>query len=164
MSVPCPPWKLNGSALVFLEPHFRVLALVRYDSSPVGPYHELALGAWKRNGPSVLDMPVDSQDTLIAGRALWGFPKTLASLDWQQQNEHVVFSFHQGKNKQTWRARGLGPTFSLKLRFSSTQKLDGQAVRVPIRLKAHARFALGGKRLGLWLKSFEMEVLPPKPK
>jgi hypothetical protein len=160
--IPAAPWQLRGAALgllhiSFSQRQFGALALVHYDSSPVGTYNELALAVLTRRGPTVVHMPVTSQASMIGGRRIWGFPKTLADLRWQRDGERVIFT--TGKNQ--WRARAGGPRISLRLRASSTQQLNGEWVRVPFEITGRVRLAFSGRRLAVLLETFEMVVHPP---
>ncbi|PTA69179.1 hypothetical protein C8263_04670 [Deinococcus arcticus] len=61
--------------------------LVRYATSPVGPYDEVmwvALGAPSPAGPrpQVTRIAVSTPQSVAWGRANWGIPKTLARFEW----------------------------------------------------------------------------------
>ncbi len=160
--IPPAPWHLTGTALGMLHISFShrqcgVLALVHYDHSPVGPYNELALAVLTRRGPSVVQMPVTSPASMIGGRRIWGFPKTLAELNWQRNGERITFT----AGKRQWRARAVGPQIPLRLRASSTQQLNGEWVRVPLELKGCARLAFCGRRCVILLELFNMVVQAP---
>jgi hypothetical protein len=182
-SIIAPPWDLRGSALVLpcrALRHIRhsaqlykarlkpihvlgrrlpgALALVHYEHSPVGTYDERAIAVLTWRGPSVVRMQVNSPASMAAGRANWGYPKTLAELSWQHNGRRVQFS----TDSQTWRARIVGPAFPLKLRATSTQTLEGKVVRVPIRLKARVRLAFVGWRVGIFLDEFSLHIAAPK--
>lgn len=96
------PWDLRGEAVVaFLGPHRTGLAagpLVRrvpgpavvlgasWQATPVGPYREFAIVlpsriAWWPGG-CVVEMVVDDESSLRAGRANWGMPKQRGQLSW----------------------------------------------------------------------------------
>lgn len=97
------PWVLSGESIVGLArgalpsgplpdglrrmPGPFLVSAVRYTASPVGPYLELAIGEPARLGVRLgwclTTMVVDSADSRIAGRANWGFPKELGSLEWE---------------------------------------------------------------------------------
>ncbi|HEX8235511.1 MAG TPA: acetoacetate decarboxylase family protein [Abditibacteriaceae bacterium] len=160
--IPAAPWHLGGAALGL--PHlswsqrpFGVLALVHYDTSPVGAYNELALAVLTRRGPTVLQMPVTSKASMIGGRRIWGFPKTLANLQWRRNGERIVFT----AGTKQWHAQAVGPRIPLRLRASSTQQLNGEWVRVPLQITAQARLAWCGRRFAILLESFDMVVHPP---
>jgi hypothetical protein len=160
--IPVAPWHLSGAALGL--PHlslsqrpFGVLGLIHYDSSPVGPYNEMALAVLTRRGPSVVQMPVTSPASMIGGRRIWGFPKTLAELQWRRNGQRITFT----AGKKQWRARAVGPRVSLRLRASSTQQLNGEWVRVPLDITGHLQLAFCGRRLAIWMESFDLVVHPP---
>ena len=99
-----PPWSLAGEAMATLVPRAgwevppppgvqpvpgpAVLLAVRYDSSPVGPYRELAVGhparAGTRAGVCITTMAVSSPDSCREGRRHWGLPKEIATLEWSE--------------------------------------------------------------------------------
>jgi hypothetical protein len=160
--IPDAPWHLTGSALGLLHISFSqrqlgALALVHYDHSPVGTYNELTLAVLSRRGPTVVQMPVTSPASMIGGRRIWGFPKTLADIRWQRTGERITFR----AGKKQWRARTVGPRIPLRLRASSTQQLNGEWVRVPFEMKGRARLAFSGRQLAVLLEAFEMVVHPP---
>ena len=160
--IPAAPWHLSGAALGLLhfslsQRQFGVLAMVHYNYSPVGPYNELALAILTSRGPSVVQMPVTSQASMIGGRRIWGFPKKLAELRCRCDGERMVFT----AGKKQWRARAIGPTFPLRLRASRTQQLQGKWVRVPFQITGRVRLAFCGRRLAVLMESFVMVVYPP---
>jgi hypothetical protein len=160
--IPDAPWHLSGAALgtaahFVLTTTIRRLALVHYDHSPGRTYNELALAVLTARGPSVVQMPVTSPASMIGGRRIWGFPKSLAHLHWQRQGNRITFR----TGKKQWRARAVGPRIPLRLRASSTQKLNGEWVRVPFEITGHVRLAWYGRRLAVLLEAFEMVVHPP---
>jgi hypothetical protein len=134
-----------------------VLALVHYDTSPVGSYNEMAVAVLTRHGPSVVQMPVSLRASMIGGRRNWGFPKTLAPLNWQQHGKRITF---KAGGKQ-YRARVFGPSFPLRLRTASTQKLHGESVRVPVEITGRVRLAWCGRHIAVLMESFTMVVQPP---
>lgn len=81
-----PPWTLRGAGLVAVFGARGVLMLVRYASSPVGPYDEL-LWAEVRGSPvglrpQVTRIVVSTEASVVWGRRNWGIPKELASFGW----------------------------------------------------------------------------------
>ncbi|WP_245872755.1 hypothetical protein [Deinococcus planocerae] len=88
-----PPWTLRGHGLVALyapAPHLPLgaLMLVRYASSPVGPYDELlwveapvASPAGPR--PQVRSIVVSTRASVAGGRRNWGIPKRPAGFEWE---------------------------------------------------------------------------------
>ncbi|GAA5435214.1 hypothetical protein M8445_00955 [Deinococcus aquaticus] len=81
-----PPWTLRGAGLVAVFGARGVLMLVRYASSPVGPYDEL-LWAEVRGSPvglrpQVTRIVVSTEASVVWGRRNWGIPKELAAFQW----------------------------------------------------------------------------------
>jgi hypothetical protein len=88
-----PPWTLRGHGLVALyapapRSPLGALMLVRYASSPVGPYDELlwveapvASPAGPR--PRVRATLVSTPESVEWGRRNWGIPKHLAAFGWE---------------------------------------------------------------------------------
>jgi hypothetical protein len=80
---PGPPWTLEATGVAWVH-RGAVGALVRYASSPVGPYSEVwgAPAASVRGGRVAITVPfiaVDSAASLEGGRANWALPKTRAT-------------------------------------------------------------------------------------
>lgn len=157
-SIPDAPWQLQGEAVALLASPFSVRLLVRYSASPVGPYLEHALATLTRRGPHVFQMSVDLEDSLIGGRAIWGYPKTLESLDWRESGKRIVFR----REEQTFRVRAFGPSFSLALSFWSVQQKGAEWVRVPGKIGGRAQLGFRGRQLALVLRSFWMEIEEPQ--
>ncbi|HVF10564.1 MAG TPA: acetoacetate decarboxylase family protein [Abditibacteriaceae bacterium] len=154
-----PPWHLTGTAVLLLHDWRSVLALVHYDASPVGSYDELALSTVIRCDPTVVEMYVNSQASMIGGRAGWGFPKQMAPLRWERHGPRVVFQ----AGSRRWRVRSCGPPLAVRAQLWSVQVLDGRKVKVPLRVVGRVRIAFQGRRLALLIESFAMMVLPPLP-
>lgn len=152
-------WTLSGSGVLLLRDASSVLALVHYDSSPVGAYDEFAVTELSRRGPSVMEMLVTSEASRQAGRELWGFPKELANLSWRQNAQRIVFQ----KKGECFRFRATGFSFPLKAKAWTNQILNGQNVRVSCAIEGRARLAFRGKQIALILENFEMRVFPPIP-
>jgi len=96
---------------------------------------------------------------MIGGRANWGFPKQLRSLEWERNGAMVAFR----SPRRRWRVRPCGPSFPIRLHLWTVQVLDGQRVRVPVNISGRVRPAFQGRRIALLMESFEMTVLPPLP-
>ena len=81
-----PPWKLRGAGLVAVFGARGVLMLVRYASSPVGPYDELlwaeVRGSPVGTRPRVTRIVVSTEASVVWGRQNWGIPKELAAFQW----------------------------------------------------------------------------------
>lgn len=168
------PWPLGSLAAV---------GFVRYDDTPVGPYHELTVapGILWRDLPGALisHMIVDSERSMLAGRALWGLPKTLGRFDWQP--EGVTVRNAAGTTllaaRYTLRRRSLPlatpplPVFSLRgprRQLFTVGGWLGDAQRVHVQLTAPADSPLvlvpgllRGPHLALWIASFRLRVSTP---
>ncbi len=155
--IPPAPWHLTGQAVAFLASPLVLRLLVKYRSSPVGPYLEHALAIPTLRGPRVTQMSVDSELSKIGGRTIWGYPKTLEQLSWQRDGDRLIFR----RENQTFRLRLWGPMFPLLLPFWTVQTLNGADVRVPAQLKATARLAFRGRQMALFLEEFAMTFEPP---
>ena len=155
---PSPPWDLQGTAIALLHGWRSVLALVDYEASPVGPYDEVAVITLTRRGPSVMKMWVNTPASMIGGRRGWGFPKRLAPLRWQRQDQRIMFEAGKGK----YRVRACGPSLPIRAHSWSVQVLDGRAVRVPLRVSGRIRIAWRGRQIVLLIESLVLSVLPPE--
>lgn len=158
-SIPPAPWHLTGQAVSFLAAPLTLRLLVNYRSSPVGPYLEHALGVPTWLGPRVTQMSVDSEASMISGREIWGYPKTLEQLSWLRDGDKLIFR----RKNQIFRLRIWGPTFPIVAPFWTIQTLDGENVRVPAQLKARARLASRGRQIAIFLEDFAMTFEPPQP-
>ena len=184
-SIPPAPWHLTGQAVAFLAAPFKLRLLVNYATSPVGPYleHALAVPTWR--GPRVGQMSVDSNASVIGGREIWGYPKTLEMMQWQQTGARFRFrcmrrmgetsiwfkhsegvqsvSFRSRHMPQIFRWRTFGPTIPIALPFWTVQTLDGADVRVPAKIRARVQLAFRGRQLAIFVESFTMIFDPPQP-
>ena len=151
------PWTLTGQAVAFLAAPATARLLVNYQTSPVGPYLEHALATLTLRGPHVFQMSVTLEASKRGGREIWGFPKTLENLSWQQRGSRIVFQ----RENRTFRVRAFGPQFRFALPFWTVQQLNSRAVRVPGNIKARAQLAFRGQQLALFLPRFEMTIDPP---
>ena len=132
LPIPPSPWPVTGSALVvighlsrararalaasprgFIAPRLLgslcVLGLIHYDTTPVGPYNELALtpGVLWRQLPGLLisHMLVDSTRSRMGGRAIWGLPKELAHFTWAEQQIAITTPDAQPLLTAHWAAK-----------------------------------------------------------
>jgi len=158
-SIPDAPWILHGEAALLLASPFRARLLVNYRDSPVGPYLEHALCEMTMCGPHVFQMSVDLEASLIGGREIWGFPKTLENLSWEKRGQNLEFR----RETQRFRIRVAGPSFPLALAFFTVQNLNGTDVRVPGRIKARARIGFRGRQIAFFVEDFEMKFDGPIP-
>lgn len=156
LPIPPPPWHLTGAALALLSRRGALL-LVHYETSPVGPYDELAVATVKPFGPTVLRMLVSREASRDGGRHIWGFPKETTPLKWTQREHRVTF---QG-NRCIWRARAVGPRLPLKLRAWTVQNLRGERVRVPFEVRGRARLAWCGRVPCVLLEEMILRVDAP---
>lgn len=163
------PWTLRGSALVMLTRlaprhrtqsllSFGVRALVHYEYSPVGAYDEMAIAVLSKYGPTIVQMPVTSPDSVIGGRANWGFPKTLLRISWKKRGKRIEFH----SPHQTFRARVFGISIPIKVRLASTQMFNQKRVRVPVAIGGRARLAFCGRQISVFIENFEMVVGVPE--
>ena len=150
-------WTLRGKGVLLLRGAKSATACIQYADSPVGAYEEFAIIELSLRGPSVVEMPVTSEASRRAGRALWGFPKELGSLAWRQNGARIEFQ----KEREIFRFRALKFSFPVRAKAWTNQFLNGQNVRVPVSIQGRARLAFRGKQCALFLESFEMQVFPP---
>lgn len=156
-SIPDAPWILHGEAALLLASPFCARLLVNYRDSPVGPYREHALARLTSRGPHVFQMSVDLKASMLGGRQIWGFPKTLETLSWEKRGDHLEFQ----RETLKFRLRAVGPSFPLALRFWTVQNLNGQSVRVPGQIRARARLAFRGRQIALVVEDFRMKFEAP---
>ncbi len=208
--VPPSPWRLHGSALVImgrlrrhdaraLAQHTQnprgllaaplvgslaSLALVRYDATPVGPYHELAISPgflWHAIPAAFIsDMFVDSMPSWLGGRSLWGLPKALADFTWttdaQTQEVAVVGAAGDLLLHTEFRLRGsitgivVPPIPVISVRGPRHQlfNVSGRVRRirrasVTLDIPAASSFSalrqlLRGPHLALWLDGFHLRI------
>lgn len=70
-------------------------ALVRYGETPVGPYSEIAATLLPEGDASYGHIPfivVDSETSVVGGRANWLLPKALADFDWAADGMSVTIT------------------------------------------------------------------------
>ncbi len=181
---PCPPtpWHLQGDAIALFE-RDGVRLLVHYTHSPVGAYDECALAQLHSFralqvlagrfiapviAPTVVEMQVNSPRSMQCGRALWGFPKTLAALNWQSNGTHIAFEASGFEAsipevpRQKWRFRCAPFGLPVKLHAHVVQVLAGSDVRVSMKLRARARLAWRGQQWGILLENFDFVVEAPQ--
>lgn len=124
----------------------RMVVAARYDQSPVGPYLELAVCEPARRGGHVgmcaTTMIVNSAESRRAGRAKWGMPKELGTLDWEADG---------GARSLTWVDRGLtiravpiGPPLPTLVPFRTIQVGSDGPSAATARLRGRARLARVG--------------------
>jgi hypothetical protein len=124
-------------------------AVVRYHGTPVGAYDEVVgmVGSWTGIRPwgSVAFMAVDSPASLVAGRAAWAVPKTLAAFEGDLAGGSTVTA--RSAAGVGWRvdvsSRPFGPTVPLRARGVARQQFPGGGVgRSRLSVRGRARLAL----------------------
>ena len=166
MEPPAPPWRLTGHAVALPEFGFRVRLLVNYWASPVGPYLENAVLKLTWRGLTITHMGVTNEATRVAGRELWGFPKTLEFLGCAASPDGVDFwEGEPGAGGQTWHIVSQGRTHPVRLRFHTVQRREGEStwVRVPGRVAGRFRLGRSGLRPAVVVTEFELVMEPGLP-
>lgn len=155
-----------------------MITAARYETSPVGPYLELAvsqparLGA--RPGMCVTTMVVDSADSRVGGRLNWGFPKELGTLRWGAGLEERTMSWEE--RRIAVRAVPSGPAVPLVVPMRALQRRADGVVVVPGWLRGRARLSrihvdvpddddlagLGGQHRGLLVSGLKLVVDPAR--
>ena len=157
-----PPWTLRGDALIFidrvLDHRLGVRAFVCYTQSPVGTYNEMASAILTKRGPSVVEMPVTLEASMIGGRENWGYPKTLERIEWKRDANRVLV----GARGKTVRARISRFSLPIFIKAWTTQNLNGVWIRAPFQIAGRAHFAFVGRRLGVFVEDFTMTVWAPE--
>ena len=114
-----------------------------YDTSPVGPYLELAVGEparlGARPGVCITTMVVDSADSRLGGRVNWGFPKELGTLAWDAAGEGRSLVWEERKVEV--RAVPAGPSVPVVLPMRALQRRADGLVVVPAWLRGRARIS-----------------------
>jgi hypothetical protein len=150
---------LHGNAIVLLRDWTHIIAFVQYFDSPVGPYLERAEATLARGskyfGPHITRMDVTLEASMREGRRIWGYPKTLRSIEWQRRDSHLNI-----ESDGVWRFRLASWSFPVAFAGWTWQTRE-EEVKVPCRLNGKARFAWRGRQLALWVEDFTMEVQSP---
>jgi Acetoacetate decarboxylase (ADC) len=108
--------------------------IVRYLETPVGPYDEVLGMVGSRTGlkpwGSVAFMSVDSEPSLVGGRANWAMPKTLGTFAGDIGNGRAITA--AGADENRWRVsatpRVLGPAVPVRSRALARQEFPGGVV------------------------------------
>jgi hypothetical protein len=197
MEVGPRPWRLTGECIVGVARGGRgreplpagieplpgpcLVLAAQYDESPVGPYRELAvaeparLGA--RVGMCVTTMVVTTTESRRAGRANWGLPKDLGTLEWLNDGDARVLRWIE--RDLVVRATPVGPPLPTLVPFRTLQRRADGPVSALARVRGLARPAkvevtvgegdpltwLAGGHLGTVLSSARMvmgEACPPE--
>jgi hypothetical protein len=137
---------------------------VQYTDNDLGPYNEIALAivVHPPDGPpttptSLLSgnvttfihrLPVNQQFTCAAGRDIWGFPKWVADISFQERPGRTdVVMLDDGEHAATLsvRTRGLIPVPANEMEMSCFSFRDGVLRRTPWMMRlARARMGPGG--------------------
>jgi Acetoacetate decarboxylase (ADC) len=176
--VPPAPWRLRSDAVVWLaRPGARASAglpeavsaarlvasgggLVRYAETPVGAYAEaFAVGVVLLAGRPAVHVPfmaVDSEPSVVGGRANWSLPKVLAGFE---PSEGVPGRARGEGWAIAARARPIGPALPFRARLPLVQEWpDGSLRRASARVRGRTRLARvsveasGSPELGTWLR------------
>lgn len=162
LEIVSPPWTLRGDAFAFcdrvLDSRLGVRAFVCYTQSPVGAYNEMATANWTKRGPSVVEMPVTLEASMLGGRTNWGYPKTLERIEWTRDGNRVLV---RARNR-TACVRISRFSILISVRAWTSQKLNGVWVRAPFQIAGRAHFAFFGRRLGVFVEDFSMTVWAPE--
>ncbi len=144
-----PPWTCRLTAVVRLGVRRRrptALAVVAYAETPVGAYGEALLAELGRplRLPLRITVPwivVDSPASAAGGRAHWGLPKTVTSLDLRLDLRQDVSRAEVAAPPDDLRlhARAAGPRVPVRGVAVLVQPGRGPA---PLRLRGRARAAL----------------------
>ncbi|MBC6367238.1 acetoacetate decarboxylase family protein [Algoriphagus sp. AK58] len=119
-----PPWKLRGEGIIlvfkfkkdWVEEHSHLPAhlkgkfkgglgyvmLVDYETSPVGPYHELLIipGKFRKTKmQAITKIYVDSEASTQNGRNNWGIPKETLPIKWKKEPEKDIISVSSGSKE-----------------------------------------------------------------
>ena len=151
------PWRLSGECIVALArgggrreplppgidplPGPCLVLGAQYDESPVGPYRELAvaeparLGA--RVGMCVTTMVVTTAESRRAGRANWGLPKELGTLEWLHDGDARVLRWLE--RDLVVRATALGLPLPTLVPFRTLQRRTDGPVSALARVRGLAR-------------------------
>lgn len=161
------PWDARCSGLVWsgrggsaarqaLPPALRgsrarasVGGFVRYAYTPVGAYDEVfgmvASADGRRSWGNVAFMAVDSETSLVGGRANWAMPKTLAQFEGEVGRGKTISGWSEGPVR--WRVEAtavrVGPRIKVRSKQPSRQEFPDGVVRdSPMVARAAIRPAL----------------------
>ncbi|HEX2192107.1 MAG TPA: acetoacetate decarboxylase family protein, partial [Acidimicrobiales bacterium] len=197
MEVGPRPWRLSGECIVAVVrgggardgfpggieplPGPRLVLGAQYDESPVGAYRELAVAEparlGTRVGMCVTTMVVTTAESRRAGRANWGLPKELGTLEWIHDGDARVLRWIE--RDLVVRASPAGPPLPALVPFRTLQRRVDGPVSAMARVRGLARPAkvevtvpegdplgwLAGGHLGTVLSSARLvmgEASPPE--
>jgi hypothetical protein len=159
VDAPPGPWSLAGELVVALVrgrpsgpplpaglhrvPGPNLLVAARYGESPVGPYLELALSeparVGARLGMCVTTMVVTTSESRLGGRANWGFPKELGTLEWSCEGAARVLRWQE--RDIAVRGTPVGPPLPALVPTRMLQRRADGPVAAAARLSGRARTA-----------------------
>ncbi|HWC12932.1 MAG TPA: acetoacetate decarboxylase family protein [Acidimicrobiales bacterium] len=151
------PWRLTGECIVGLArggggrkalpadieslPGPRLVLGAQYDESPVGPYRELAVAEparlGTRVGMCVTTMVVTTAESRRAGRANWGLPKELGTLEWLHDGDARVLRWLE--RDVVLRATPVGLPLPALVPFRTLQRRADGPVSALARVRGLAR-------------------------
>jgi len=197
------PWAVHSQAVIWyarggasatqaLPPALRsghrglavVGGVVRYDETPVGPYDEVFGLVGSRDGRrgfgTVSFMSVDSEASIVGGRANWGMPKTLGAFEGAIGSGRTMTA--RGADAVGWRVtvtpRVIGPRIPFSMKAVTRQevsegrvgdsRLDGKARIRPALVKVEvesdgtlADWLRPGWHLGAVVDECTFSLAPP---
>lgn len=127
------PWTLTGSGVIlpywlsksWMAEHFPersgqlgIAMWVNYQSGPVGPYHEWLFIPGKAKNPrgshySISHIRVDSEQSMLGGKANWGIPKDMAEFSWQQSDTDYRLAMTVGSGQLMLEGTHKGPSIPI---------------------------------------------------
>nr|WP_275585793.1 acetoacetate decarboxylase family protein [Geodermatophilus sabuli] len=158
---------VDGRALISVAA-FRYRAVTTADDPPgvLAPYGELAVAAVVTRGPAprllpllrrrlplfVLHLPVTTAEARDAGRALWGFPKFVADMDFAEERPVRQVTLAEGSTTVlTLRVRGTGPVLSDRRPAVMYTARQGELLETVVPMAGRLRLGLGRRAGGLEL-------------
>lgn len=140
---------------------------VQYTDNDLGPYNEIALAivVHPPDGPPtsmaalaggnvstfIHRLPVNQEFTCAAGRDIWGFPKWVADISYQERPDRtdvVMLDDNEHAATITVRNRGLFPVPASEMEMSCYAFRDGTLFRTTWTMRlAASRMRLGGVRV-----------------
>lgn len=128
-----------------------LLTIFEYRDTSIGPYNELSVAFLVRPeglrglaapGAWVQDLPVTTEIALAAGKEIWGYPKWVQPISWEQRGD-TIHAGLPGELSVTTRVRRW-PAVRVPIPFGTYTVLDGRLIQTALRLGGSVRFARGG--------------------
>lgn len=138
---------------VTLDGGIGFVGLVDYSSTNVGTYQELMLIPGRARYPgargySVSHIVVDSEASMVNGRANWGIPKGMAEFDWSQgeKGEERIVVRQEGETMINMSLRPRGPSIPFHSRLipgglSIVQRANGTTLKTSFTTQCRMRWA-----------------------